>query len=114
MRQKLTRIVVPISALSALALATAGPALAAIGTPLVTVSSADPYASCPADGQSGTVTVDAEVEPQVAVNPHSPANIIGAWQQDRWSNDDAHGLVAGFSTAGGQTSVQTHLPFSGC
>ena len=114
MRQKLTRIVVPISALSALALATAGPALAATGTPLVTVSSADPYASCPADGQSGTVTVDAEVEPQVAVNPHSPGNIIGAWQQDRWSNGGAHGLVAGFSADGGKTWGQSQLPFSGC
>src|SRR6266567_2615572 len=114
MRQKLMRIVVLTSALSALALVTAAPALASTVTPLVTVSSADPYAGCPTDGQSGTVTVNAEVEPQAAVNPHNPGNMIGAWQQDRWSNGGAHGLLAGFSTDGGKTWGESQLPFSGC
>jgi hypothetical protein len=114
MRQKLMRIVMLSSAVSALALATASPAWASTETPLVTVSSANPYASCPADGQSGTVFPDAEVEPQVAVNPANPSNIIGAWQQDRWSNGGARGLVAGFSTNGGKTWGQSQLPFSGC
>jgi hypothetical protein len=95
-------------------LATAGTAVAATETPLVTVSSTNPYAGCPADGQSGTVFPDAEVEPQVAVNPHSPSNIIGAWQQDRWSNGGARGLLAGFSTDGGKTWGESQLPFSGC
>jgi hypothetical protein len=107
-------IVVLSSALSALALATASPAWASTETPLVTVSSTNPYASCPADGQSGTVFPDAEVEPQVAVNPANPHNIIGAWQQDRWSNGGARGLVAGFSTNGGTSWGQSQLPFSGC
>src|SRR6266480_8015745 len=114
MRQKLMRIVMLSSALSALALATASPALASTETPLVTVSSTDPYAGCSNAGQSGTVTVDAEVEPQVAVNPHTAGNIIGAWQQDRWSNGGAQGLVAGFSTDGGKTWGESQLPFSGC
>ena len=114
MRQQLMRIVVLGSALSALALVTAGPALAATETALVTVSSTDPYAGCSNAGQSGTNTVDAEVEPQVAVNPHTAGNIIGVWQQDRWSNGGAHGLVAGFSTNGGATWGETPLPFSVC
>jgi hypothetical protein len=114
MRHKLTRIVMLSSALSALALATAAPAAASTQTALVTVSSADPYTNCPQDGQSGTVTVDAEVEPQAAVNPINPNNIIGAWQQDRWSNGGAHGLLAGFSTDGGKTWGESQLPFSGC
>jgi len=114
MRQKLMRIVVLSSALSALALATASPALASTETPLVTVSSTDPYAGCANDGQTGTDTKDAEVEPQVAVNPHTAGNIIGAWQQDRWSNGGAHGLLAGFSTDGGKTWGESQLPFSGC
>jgi hypothetical protein len=114
MRQKLMRIVMLSSALSALALATASPAWASTETALVTVSSTNPYANCPADGQSGTVFPDAEVEPQVAVNPANPSNIIGAWQQDRWSNGGARGLVAGFSTDGGKTWGQSQLPFSGC
>jgi len=115
MRQQLMRIVVLSSALSALALATAAPAWAqAAETPLVTVSSTNPYANCPADGQSGTVFPDAEVEPQVAVNPHTAGNIIGVWQQDRWSNGGARGLVAGFSTDGGKIWGESQLPFSGC
>src|SRR6266700_7280924 len=107
MRQKLMRIAMLSSALSALA-------LASTETPLVTVSSTDPYTGCANDGQTGTVTADAEVEPQVAVNPHAAGNIIGAWQQDRWSNGGARGLVAGFSTDGGTTWGETTLPFSGC
>jgi hypothetical protein len=96
------------------ALATAAPAGASTETALVTVSSADPYAGCSGAGQSGTVTANAEVEPQVAVNPHTAGNIVGVWQQDRWSNGGARGLVAGFSTDGGATWGESQLPFSGC
>jgi hypothetical protein len=95
-------------------LATAGTAVAAAPTPLVTVSSTDPYAGCSIPGNPGTNFPGAEVEPQVAVNPHAASNIIGAWQQDRWSNGGAQGLVAGFSTDGGATWGESTLPFSGC
>ena len=64
---------------------------------LVTVSSTDPYANCSIAGQPGTNYPDAEVEPWVSVNPNNPNNVVGAWQQDRWSNGGARGLVAGFS-----------------
>ena len=113
---KHVRVIAPLTVFLAVStvLATAGTAVAATGTPLVTVSSTDPYAGCSNAGQSGTVTVDAEVEPQVAVNPHTAGNIIGAWQQDRWSNGGAHGLLAGFSTDGGKTWGESQLPFSGC
>jgi hypothetical protein len=113
---KHVRVIAPLTVFLAVStvLATAGTAVAATETPLVTVSSTDPYAGCSNAGQSGTVTVDAEVEPQVAVNPHTAGNIIGAWQQDRWSNGGAHGLLAGFSTDGGKTWGESQLPFSGC
>ena len=113
---KHAKVIAPLTVFLAVStvLATAGTAVAATETPLVTVSSTDPYASCSDAGQSGTVTADAEVEPQVAVNPHTAGNIIGAWQQDRWSNGGARGLVAGFSTDGGTTWGETTLPFSGC
>ena len=81
---------------------------------LVTVSGADPYASCVNAGEPGTVSVNAEVEPYVAVNPHLAGNIVGVWQQDRWNNGGAHGLVAGFSFDGGATWGETTLPFSSC
>jgi hypothetical protein len=81
---------------------------------LVTVSGPSPYASCSNPGEPGTVSVNAEVEPYVAANPHTAGNIIGVWQQDRWNNGGAHGLVAGFSFNGGKSWGETTLPFSSC
>jgi BNR/Asp-box repeat len=85
---------------------------------LVTVSGPSPYASCSNANQPGTVYLNAEVEPQVAVNPATVGtghvNVVGTWQQDRWSNGGAHGLVAGFSSDGGKTWGETSLPFSAC
>ncbi len=84
-------------------------------SPLVLVSGPSPYASCTIGGtSSSTNSVNAEVEPYVAVNPTNHSNIIGVWQQDRWNDGGAHGLVAGFSTDGGLTWSETPLPFSAC
>jgi len=80
---------------------------------VVTVSGPSPFASCTIGGP-GTNYVNAEVEPWVAVNPTNAQNVIGVWQQDRWSNGGAHGLVAGFSFDGGATWGETTLPFSAC
>lgn len=88
-------------------------AIAAVGS-LATVSGPSPYASCVNAGEPGTVYVNAEVEPFIAVNPASRTNQIGVWQQDRWNNGGAHGLVAGFSFDGGKTWGETTLPFSAC
>jgi hypothetical protein len=103
-----------------LALATAvgvGAASFTLG-PLVQVSGASPLAGCTADQvaqQSGTVYVNSEVEPWVDVNPTNPSNIVGTWQQDRWSNGGSRGLVVGASTNGGTswTSV-TNLKTTLC
>jgi len=85
---------------------------------LVTVSGASPYASCLNAGEPGTNYVNAEVEPYVAVNPATigtaHVNVVGVWQQDRWNNGGAHGLVAGFSFDDGATWGETTLPFSVC
>ena len=104
----------------ALALATAvgvGAASFTLG-PLVQVSGASPLAGCTADQvatQSGTVYMHSEVEPWVDVNPTNPSNIVGTWQQDRWSNGGSRGLVIGASTNGGAswTSV-TNLKTTLC
>src|SRR4051812_43262004 len=58
------------------------------------VSGLTPFADCTAGGP-GTVSPGAEVEPWTAVNPANPANIVTEWQQDRWSNGGARGLVVG-------------------
>jgi photosystem II stability/assembly factor-like uncharacterized protein len=106
-----SRYLAPIAVASVLLLGFAAPASATVG--LVTVSGPSPYATC-AIGAPGTNFPNAEVEPYVSVNPANTANIVGVWQQDRWSNGGAHGLVAGFSFDGGQTWGQTTLPFSQC
>jgi hypothetical protein len=42
------------------------------------------------------------------------ANLIGVWQQDRWSSGGAKGIVAGYSSDGGTTWGEARLPFSDC
>src|SRR6266700_7887197 len=80
---------------------------------VVTVSGPSPYGSCTIGGP-GTNYKNAEVEPWVSANPTNSQNIVGVWQQDRWSNGGAHGLVAGFSFDGGKSWGETTLPFSAC
>jgi hypothetical protein len=100
--------------LAATASLVAVPVSGAAASSPTTVSGADPYSSCSNAGQPGTNYPDAEVEPQVAVNPANSANIVGAWQQDRWSNGGARGLVAASSSDGGVSWAQAMLPFSVC
>ena len=71
------------------ALAIAGLAFAASGP--TDVSGLSPFAGCTVGGP-GTNYVNSEVEPFVAVNPANPSNIVGVFQQDRWSNGGAPGL----------------------
>jgi hypothetical protein len=53
---------------------------------------------------------NSEVEPWIDVNPTSANNVVGIWQQDRWSNGGARGLVAGVSTTGGTSWRQVVIP----
>ncbi len=72
--------------------------------PLVQVSGTSPFLSCTADAvgsQSGTVYLNSEVEPWIDVNRTNTSNVVGIFQQDRWSNGGARGLVAGVSLNGG-------------
>jgi hypothetical protein len=77
------------------------------------VSGQTPFGACPRDGD-GTVFVNAEVEPWVTVNPTDPLNLVAVWQQDRWSNGAARGLMTGTSLDGGQTWERVAVPFTHC
>ena len=91
-----------------------GPDLTQPASPLVRVSGNSPYAAnCDGTGSSGSYE-NAEVEPYEAVNPANPSNVIGVWQQDRWSDGGAHGLVAGYSMDGGKTWKEQPLALSVC
>ncbi len=74
--------------------------------PLVQVSGTSPFAGCATDnvlGQSGEVYLDSEVEPWLDANPVTAGNLFASWQQDRWSNGGARGLVGAASFDGGAT-----------
>lgn len=92
---------------------------ATTGVALTGVSGPSPYANCTLGGTaSSTNYLNAEVEPWVSVNPTTvgttKVNLLGAWQQDRWSDGGSHGLVAGYSFNGGKSWSETTLPFSAC
>jgi hypothetical protein len=96
-----------------------------------TGAAADPYVLGPDTVVSGASTLTAcqagaspdfaaaydntEVEPQVAVNPIDPSEVIGASQQDRWPDGGARGLISWRSTTGGAAwSKLPDVPWSAC
>lgn len=98
-----------------LALASSASPAAAVSSTATLISGPSPFAACTVSfGTGGTLYPNAEVEPYVAVNPANSSNLIGVWQQDRWSDGGARGLVAGYSFNGGKTWGETPLPFSAC
>ena len=109
-----TRIVTLAAAMLLALLAAVGVSASSfVSGPLVQVSGSSPFGGCTADdvsGQSGTVYPHSEVEPWLDVNPTNVANLVGAWQQDRWSNGGARGLLAGASFDGGSTWQSVVIP----
>lgn len=71
-------------------------------------------AGCTGGRSSGTVFVDAEVEPMVAVSPVNPDLLLATWQQDRASNGGARALATAVSTDGGLSWRRALLPMSRC
>jgi len=58
---------------------------------------------------------NAEVEPYVAADPTDPGQLIAVWQQDRFSNGGANGLLTAVSDNGGQSWTRPDPPpFSRC
>src|SRR3989442_6495620 len=109
-------IISAIFAVGAIGLVTAyaGPFTA---DPLTLVSGSgvgtSPFTHCTADNvaaQPGRNFPDSEVEPWVDVNPRNSLNIVGSWQQDRWSNGGARGRVAGGSFHRRGHSIDVVIP----
>jgi hypothetical protein len=106
------RKLITAATIAVMAMATVGVpvASAAVPGPLVQVSGQSPFGSLENCGNFPTQVpifppsvnyVDSEVEPWVVVNPVDPDNIVGFWQQDRWSDGGSRGNVAGVSLDGG-------------
>jgi hypothetical protein len=112
-------------ALGAAALVVVAAALPARAAPLtvtspVKISAATPFGPGCGGTTEGSVAganfnyPNSEVEPWLAINPANAKDVAGMWQQDRWSDGGAHGLVAAVSHDGG-TSFATSIPhFSIC
>ena len=65
-------------------------------------------------GTGGTVYVNAEVEPHIAVDPRNIDHWVGAWQQDRWSGGSARGLRTAVTFDAGATWALADPPFTSC
>jgi hypothetical protein len=108
--RRLLLVTVFVVVVGALAAGAAWAGLFTASTP-AQVSGASPFASCTADsGQTGANFANTEVEPWVDVNPTDASNIVASWQQDRWSDGGARGLVAGVSRDGGQSWTEVVIP----
>jgi len=77
------------------------------------VSGASPF-SAGCGGGAGTVYIGSEVEPHLAVDPRDASHLVAAWQQDRWDNGSARGIVTAASFDGGATWATAQPAFSAC
>ena len=103
---------------AALTLAVVAPASGGVfaRSPLQIVSVPSPFAGCDLSGLAagGTNFLNAEVEPWVEANPTNPNNLVAVWQQDRWSNGGARGLLTAVTHDGGVSWSTTFPHFSVC
>ena len=81
---------------------------------LSVVSGLSPFSPFCQGMQVGTDYLNAAVEPSVAVDPTNPQHLIGVWQQNRWSNGAADGILTAVSTDAGVTWTNTSAAFSKC
>jgi hypothetical protein len=115
MRKRMPAILAAAAACVVAVAAIAGSAAAGPFTvgPLRLVSGPSPFTGCNI-GPGATNYLNAEVEPWIAVNPANPSNIIGVYQQDRWSDGGARGLLASVTHDGGATWSRSSAPFTFC
>jgi hypothetical protein len=77
----------------------------------------DPFANCTADNVpqqeadfGSTLYPAAEPEPRLAIDPTNSQNLVGVFQQDRWSDGASRGLVAAVSHNGGRSWTRVVVP----
>jgi hypothetical protein len=114
------RILWALAVIAVGALCAAPTAGAAIVTSPVNISKPSPFEPGCGGPTEGSVPGanfnyrNAELEPWLAVSPTNPNDVAGFWQQDRWSDGGAHGLVAAVSHNGGSSFAYSWPHFSNC
>jgi len=110
-----TSCCVRISPIALVVLAAMAPSAAA-ATLREKLSGPSPFTpQCSGPEQGGLLYPNAEVEPWVAANPATRRNLVAVWQQDRWSNGGARGLLSAYSLDGGRSWARsTAPPFAHC
>jgi hypothetical protein len=102
--------------LVALAAVLAAAGSAAVTVPVLATPGPSPFVACTADqadaqqATGSTLYPNSEVEPRADVNPLNPQNIVGIYQQDRWSDGGARGLVTSVSRNGGNSWHRVVVP----
>ena len=71
-------------------------------------------ADCAVDDPTGVNYPNAEVEPWITADPRAEGHAVAVWQQDRWSDGGARGLVTGVTRDGGRTWTRTAAHFTTC
>jgi hypothetical protein len=80
----------------------------------VQVSAPTPFAAGCTGPFGGTNYLNGSVETFLAADPANPDHLVGAWQQDRWSNGGANGLLSAVSLDRGLTWTLSNANFSTC
>lgn len=81
----------------------------------VRVSGSDAFSSCqPSTTPSGVSFASSAVEPYLAVGSGSTPELAAVWQQDRWDNGGAQGIMAATSTDNGRSWRPAPLRFTSC
>jgi BNR repeat-like domain len=109
------RAITPLAACVAALCTSLGAATPGVDSRTAVVSGPSPFvANCNGAPQSGTLYPNAEVEPFVAANPIQRLNLVGVWQQDRWSDGGSQGLASAYSFDGGVHWERVFAPFTHC
>src|SRR5438105_3859372 len=101
--------VIAAAAVAAIATASTAPAPVSTNPSPLTAPCAATDAAQMSQVPSTILYRNSEVEPWVAVDPTNGNHLVGAWQQDRWNDGGANGLVSAYSTNGGTSWTEVVL-----
>ncbi len=107
-------LLVAVGIASATTYTITGPTLASGASPFATGCGGPGEGFHTSSEVAGVNFPNTEIEPWIQVNPQNASDVVGFFQQDRWSDGGAHGLVAAVSHNGGLTWSESWPALSNC